>query len=175
VQRNRFRIFILVLTLGLAAGPAPLRAQPGQSQNAQAQTGQAQPNPSAQAIAAALEKSGVPYTKVSDGVWEVPARGKNAGEFPIRIASAGDTLLLLVKMVDRKSITLKDAMLVKMLELNDYFDTAKIALDENMLYARIDLHARLVDGPEMKYLIEQIINVVDETYPHIKPFMTGAK
>jgi hypothetical protein len=86
-----------------------------------------------------------------------------------------DTLIVLVKLVDRKYLMLKEALLVKMLELNDYFDTAKLALDENMLYARMDLHSRLVDEQELKYLVEQMANVVNETYPHIKPFITDAK
>jgi hypothetical protein len=145
------------------------------AQSSPAQNDQAQNRSSASNVIAALEKSGLRYTKVSDGVWEIPATSKNVKDFAIRVAAMDDTLIVLVKLVDRKYLMLKEALLVKMLELNDYFDTAKLALDENMLYARMDLHSRLVDEQELKYLVEQMANVVNETYPHIKPFITDAK
>ncbi|MCI0487398.1 MAG: YbjN domain-containing protein [Blastocatellia bacterium] len=126
-------------------------------------------------LVALLEKSGYRYTKISEGVWEIPATGENVKEFGIRIVTAGELVLALVKLADRKSVTLKDALLVKLMELNHQFDSAKLALSEEMLYVRIDVRARLLDEQELKYLIEQTANVTDEAYPHIKPFVAGAK
>ena len=122
-----------------------------------------------------LEKSGYKYTKVSDGVWEVPATGENIKNFGIRLATADEIVLALVKLADRKDLIIKEAFLLKMLELNHNFDSAKMALSEEMLYVRIDIHARLLDEEELKYLIEQIANATDEAYPHIKGFIAGAK
>jgi hypothetical protein len=126
-------------------------------------------------IVALLEKSGYSYTKVSDGVWEVPGTGKNLKEFGIRLTLADDILLVMVKLADRKDLKLQPALLTKLLELNHKFDSIKLALSEEMLYLRMDTHLRLLDSQELKYLVEQIANGAEETYPQIKQFLTGAK
>lgn len=126
-------------------------------------------------IVALLEKSGYSYKKVSEGVWEVPGTGKNLKEFGIRLALADDILLVMVKLVDRKDLKLQPALSTKLLELNHKFDSIKLALSEDMLYLRMDAHVRLLDDQELKYLVEQIANATDETYPQVKPFMFGAK
>ncbi|MFY9555849.1 MAG: YbjN domain-containing protein [Blastocatellia bacterium] len=126
-------------------------------------------------IVALLEKSGYSYTKVSDGVWEVPGTGKNLKEFGIRLAHADDILLVMVKLVDRKDLKPQPALLTKLLELNHKFDSIKVALSEDMLYLRMDTHLRLLDNQELKYLVEQIANATDETYPQIKQFVAGPR
>ncbi len=126
-------------------------------------------------IVALLEKSGYSYTKVGDGVWEIPGTGKNVKTFGIRLALAEDILLVMVKLADRKDLKLQPAALTKLLELNHKFDSIKVALSEEMLYVRMDTHLRLLDNQELKYLVEQIANAADETYPQIKQFIAGAK
>ena len=126
-------------------------------------------------IVALLEKSGYTYTKISDGVWEVPGTGKNLKEFGIRLALADDILIVMVKLADRKDLRPQPILWTKLLELNHKFDSIKLALSEDMLYLRMDTHLRLLDNPELKYLVEQIANAADETYPQIKPFVAGAK
>lgn len=122
-----------------------------------------------------LEKSGYSYTKVSDGVWELPGTGKNLKEFGIRLALADDILIVMVKLADRKDLRPQPALWTKLLELNHKFDSIKLALSDDMLYLRMDTHLRLLDNPELKYLVEQIANAADETSPQIKQFVTGAK
>jgi len=122
-----------------------------------------------------LEKSGYSYSKVREGVWEIPGTGKNLKEFGIRLALAEDVLLVMVRLADRKDLKLQPALMTKLLELNHKFDWIKLALSEDMLYLRMDTHVRLVDRQELKYLVEQIANATDETYPQIKQFVTGAK
>jgi hypothetical protein len=39
----------------------------------------------------------------------------------------------------------------------------------------MDTHLRLLDNQELKYLVEQIANATDETYPQIKPYLVAAK
>jgi len=126
-------------------------------------------------IVALLEKSGYSYKKVADGLWEVPGTGKSLREFAIRLALADDVLLVMVKLVDRKDLKLQPALSTKLLELNHKFDSIKLALSEDMLYLRMDTHVRLLDDQELKYLVEQIANATDETYPQIKQFVSGAK
>src|SRR5215471_15367813 len=126
-------------------------------------------------IVALLEKSGYSYSKVREGVWEIPGTGKNLKEFGIRLALADDVLLVMVRLADRKDIKLQPALMTRLLELNHKFDWIKLALSDDMLYLRMDTHVRLVDNQELKYLVEQIANAADETYPQIKQFVTGAK
>ncbi|HSQ19955.1 MAG TPA: hypothetical protein VLR92_06230 [Blastocatellia bacterium] len=126
-------------------------------------------------IVSLLEKSGYSYSKVSDGVWEVPGTGQNLKEFGIRLALADDILLVMVKLIDRKDLKLQPALLSKLLELNHKFDSIKLALSEDMLYLRMDTHVRLLDNRELKYLIEQIANAADETYPQVRQSASGAK
>ena len=130
---------------------------------------------SATQMVALLEKSGYSYTKVGDGVWEVPGTGKNLKEFGIRLALADDILIVMVKLADRKDLKPQPALWTKLLELNHKFDSIKLALSEDMLYSRMDTHLRLLDNQELKYLVEQIANAADETYPQIKQFVSGAK
>jgi hypothetical protein len=133
--------------------------------------GHSQGKPAATGLLAILEKSGYSYSKVTDGVYEVPATGKNLKQFPLRLTQADDVLVVIAKLADRKDVTINQAVAQKLLELNDDFDVVKFALSDEMLYARIDIHVRLVDAEEMKYLVEQMARVVDEAYVHIKPFI----
>lgn len=126
-------------------------------------------------LVALLDKSGYSYKKISDGVYEVPATGTNLKEFPLRLVQAGDLILVICKLSDRKEVSLKEAFAIKLLELNDNYDVVKFALSDEMLYTRVDVHARLVDVEELKYLIEISAQVVDEAYPQLKPFIAGAK
>lgn len=136
---------------------------------------QAQEKTKAPDIVSLLENSGYRYAKVSDGVWEIPGTGKNIKEFGIRLALADDILLVMVKLAERKDLRLQPPLLTKALELNHKFDTIKLALSEDMLYLRMDAHVRLLDNQELKYLVEQIANAADETYPQIKPFVSSVK
>jgi len=151
----------IALLLSLSLGAQPARAQ--------------DKSKGATEIVALLERSGYSYTKVRDGVWEIPGAGKNLKEFAIRLALADDIILVIVKLADRKDLKLQLALSTKLLELNHKFDSIKLALAEDMLYLRMDTHLRLLDDKELKYLIEQIANATDETYPQIKQFVTGAK
>jgi hypothetical protein len=126
-------------------------------------------------IVALLEKSGYTYTKINDGIWEVPGTGKNLKEFGIRLALADDILIVMVKLADRKDLKPQPVLWTKLLELNHKFDSIKLALSEDMLYLRMDTHLRLLDNTELKYLVEQIANAADETYPLIKPYVAAAK
>lgn len=156
-MQSKTLVLAIVLTLSLPLGSRTARAQDKSKGAAE--------------IVALLEKSGYSYKKVSDGLWEIPGTGKNLKEFGIRLALADDIMLVIVKLADRKDLKLQPALLTKLLELNHKFDSIKLALAEDMLYLRMDTHVRLLDNQELKYLVEQIANAADETYPQIKQFV----
>jgi hypothetical protein len=122
-----------------------------------------------------LEKSGYKYTKVSDGVWEITFAGKNTGDFPVRLALAGNIVLAIAKLADRKDLHMDPPFLVKLLECNDQFDFVKLALSKDMLYLRMESSTRLLDGQELKHVLEQVSAATDEIYPQIKQFLPQGK
>ena len=131
--------------------------------------------PGSSGLLAVLEKSGYTYTKVGDGIYEVPATGKNVKEFPLRLTQAEDIIIVIAKLADRKDVAIKAPLTIKLLEMNDNYDVVKFALSAEMLYARIDVHSRVVDVDELKSLVELMAHVVDEAYPEIKAFLPPAK
>ena len=154
-----------LIVIASLAGPA----------KGQAQTKQASAKPGPSGLLGVLEKSGYTYTKVGDGIYEVPATGKNLKEFPLRLTQAEDIIIVIAKLADRKDVTIRDPFTIKLLEMNDNYDVVKFALSAEMLYARIDIHARVVDVDELKSLVELMAHVVDEAYPEIKAFLPPAK
>jgi hypothetical protein len=122
-----------------------------------------------------LEKSGYKYTKVSDGVWEITFAGKNTGDFPVRLALAGNIVLAIAKLADRKDLKMEQPMLVKLLECNDQFDFVKLSLSKDMLYLRMETTTRLLDAQELKHVLEQVSAATDEIYPQIKGFLPQGK
>jgi len=143
--------------------------------NGQGQTTQAQAKPGPSGLLAALEKSGYSYTKVGNGIYEIPATGKNIKEFPLRLTQAEDIIIVIAKLADRKDVAIKAPFTIKLLEMNDNYDVVKFALSAEMLYARIDIHSRVMDVDELKSLVELMAHVVDEAYPEIKPFLPAPK
>ncbi|MGA9770597.1 MAG: energy transducer TonB [Blastocatellia bacterium] len=124
-------------------------------------------------LLAIIEQSGYRYAKVSEGVWEIEATGKNTKDFRIRATMAEALVLLMVKLADRKDVSVKNELLLKLLEMNHRFDMARVALSDEMLYARIDLHARVVDGKEFNYAVEQLASATNEIYPELKSFISS--
>ena len=159
-----------------AAGLAIVLALPPNACSGQAAQAAPQSKSSgAPELAALLEKSGYRYTKIRDGVWEITFAGKNVGEFPVRVALTDNVVVVLAKLADRADLKLQPAFLIKMLELNDQFDSVKLALSADMLYVRMDMHARILDPGELKYLLEQISGATDEMYPMLKEFLPTPK
>jgi hypothetical protein len=165
-ETNVIKRKIILAAFGLAVSLASMAAQPVQPPAK---------SPGAPELAVLLEKSGYRYTKIRDGVWEITFAGKNTGEFPVRIALTDNTVVVLAKLADRGELKLQAPFLIKMLELNDKFDSVKLALSDEMLYVRMDMHARILDAGELKYLLEQISGATDEMYPMLKEFLPTPK
>lgn len=162
------KIILGVFALGLTLASTPQVCAQAPAQPQSKSTG-------APELAVLLEKSGYRYTKIRDGVWEITFAGKNTGQFPVRIALTDNTVVVLAKLADRKELKLQLPFLIKMLELNDKFDSVKLALSDEMLYVRMDMHARILDPGELKYLLEQISGATDEMYPMLKEFLPTPK
>jgi hypothetical protein len=125
-------------------------------------------------VAALLDGSGRPYSKVREGVWEIDFTGDNVKRFPVRLAMADELLVVISKIADRKDLTLGPELLTKCLEMNHHMDSIKVALSEEMLYVRMDVRWRTLDPAELKYVLDQISAATDEISPQIKPYLTPA-
>lgn len=138
--------------------------------------GQDQGNKSSAAqVASLLEKAGYNYTKVDQGVWEILFKGKNVAQFPVRIAVADDLVISIAKLADPKELKTPAQLYPILLRLNDKMDSVKFALSDEMLYIRMEMHLRVLDDTELKYMLDQISAAVEESYPEIKNFLNGAK
>jgi hypothetical protein len=118
-----------------------------------------------------IEKSGFPYTKLKEGVWQIDFQGKNLKEFQLKITLIGDQLIMFVDLANRSDLQLNNGLAVKLLELNDAMDTIKFALSEKSLYARMEAHERIIDLQELKYMFSQMSAAIDEAFPQIKAFL----
>jgi len=124
-----------------------------------------------QDLVSMLDKTGYHYTKIDKGIWEIEFTGKNLKEFPVRVIQADDLTILMTKLADRKDLVKRDALFVKLLELNDSMDNIKFALSKDMLYGRIEIHTKVLTDNELKYLLEQMSGAIDQAYPDIKPYL----
>jgi|ERR1700733_14098963 hypothetical protein len=124
-----------------------------------------------QDLASMLDKTGYNYRKVDKDVWEIKFTGKNLPEFPVRIVQADDITILMTKLADRKDLVHTEGLYIKLLELNDSMDNIKFAISKDMLYGRIEMHTRVINEAELKYLLEQMSGAIDEAYPQIKQYL----
>ncbi len=122
-----------------------------------------------------LQKLGYSFNKVADKVYEVPFTGKNVKNFNVRITYGGDVLLVVCKLADRREVNTRGGLALKLIELNNDYDFVKFALSKDALYTRIDIHKRLIDADELKFLIDAMAHVVDESILSIKRFFVVAK
>jgi hypothetical protein len=121
-----------------------------------------------ESVLAALDKSGYAYTKAKDGVWVVEIDGKHLAKIEIIVSSGGDMAVVSADVVDRKVLTGREPVLVKILELNAKIDSAKMALSKNTLYARAEIQVGLIDGKELAYLINQVAGMADDAYRYTR-------
>jgi hypothetical protein len=156
--RGKFLINAFVITVALTALASSLEAQVRQNRSG---TDTAR-------LLAALERSGHKYRKTDEKTWLVSMIGNNIKDMPVAVTLADDYVLVQVRLAPRKDVNVKDPLLVKMLELNDEIDAAKLALSKDWVYARAEMHAKLVGEKEIDYLIRQVAAVADEIYPHIE-------
>ena len=82
----------------------------------------------------------------------------------------GDVLLIICKLADRREMNTRGGLALKLIELNNDYDFVKFALSKDALYTRIDIHKRLIDADELKFLIDAMAHVVDESILSIKRF-----
>lgn len=150
------------LTLTLPAAALP-----------QAQTPPRQETADRERLLGLLEKTGYDYRKTDEGIWVVTLEGKNIKEINVVVHLAEQMVVLQTALLERKAVTDKPGLLLKLLELNHEYDIVKFAISSDMLYARTEVHGRLLDAEYLKYLINQLAFLADDTEPQIRPLLKG--
>lgn len=122
-------------------------------------------------VAKFLEQVGGTYTKVSEGVWQIPHNGKSLANFDVLVITVPDSDLLAIfaTVVEKKNLKISQNLLYKLLRFNNAADRAKVGFDDDDdLFVRIDLDSRTVDLKEFQEALGQVAAVSDEVYAAIK-------
>jgi hypothetical protein len=119
-------------------------------------------------IAQFLEKQGT-YTKVSDGIWTVPYKGKSIKNFEVLVITGAETELVVIgiKISKKKEIPLKPDLLYKILKFSA--DQVKVGIDDQGdLYLQAEINARLTDYKEFSEVLNQVTAGADILHGQIK-------
>lgn len=119
-------------------------------------------------IAQFLEKEGN-YTKVSDGVWTVPYRGKSIKNIQVLVGTDAEIELVImsVTVAKKKEIPLKQDLLYKILRFSA--DQVKVGIDDRGdLFLQAEINARLTDYKEFSEVINQVAAAADLLHGQIK-------
>lgn len=131
----------------------------------------AAPTADQQRLASLIAQGEGPYTKLAEGIWSTPYRGKKMPSITVRIAAAEGGTFFYVDLFERKAIVLSRNLLLKIAELNSDVDYGKIALTDDALQVRVDVRAKLLDLAEFKAMEAQAASIADEAYGVIKDFV----
>lgn len=149
----------VAMAMGAAAGPSP-QAKPG----------------SAAKLAQILDQSGYTFTKAADNVWVIKFQGKSLSDFTVFVTSAEDIIVIGAVVAEKSRMKVTPEMTYKLLRLTHNLDRVKIGFDdEEDLFVRVEVSARVCDTQEFKANTEQVAAAVDEVYAAIKPFVTATK
>jgi hypothetical protein len=135
----------------------------------------AQKSSSATKLAQILDQSGYTFTKAADNVWVIPFKGKALTEFSVFITSVEDIVVIGAVVAEKKNMKVTPEMMQKLLRLTHNLDRVKIGFDdEEDLFVRVEVSARVLDTEEFKANTEQVAAAADEVFAAIKPFVTAA-
>ena len=122
-------------------------------------------------LASIVESSGATYKKVAEGVWVVKLKGDALADIDVIVTSAEGLILLGVVVAQKKTMQVSPEMMRTLLKLVHNIDFVKIGFDDDDdLFVRIELPARLFDLEEFKADLQQIAAASDKVYVAIKPF-----
>jgi hypothetical protein len=102
-----------------------------------------------------LEESGYRYSKLADNVWTVDQ--DDGGR--IVIAQIQGMVALSCFVVERERVQGQAHILTRLLEMNDEYDGAKVALNGQWIYVRLDTHVGVLDVELLRYSVNQVSEV----------------
>jgi hypothetical protein len=127
-------------------------------------------------VARLLNESGVNLTKIDAEMWTIPFEGKRMKDITVMIGVAEGTLVSFALIPQSKNVKFPTPILMKLLNLNDEYDTVKVGIDDKgIVFVRIDLTVRTLDKQQLIDSIDQIAAAVDQVFTEIRPHLPKAK
>jgi hypothetical protein len=135
--------------------------------------GQSKPDPRVVAkLAQILERSGYTYKKAADNVWVVNFHGSSLSDIDVFVTSAENLVVIGAVVAPKKSMKVTPEMMHKLLRLAHDIDRVKIGFDDDEdLFVRSEVAARLFDLDEFKSDIEQVAAGTDKVHAAIKSYL----
>lgn len=123
-------------------------------------------------LAQILEQSGYAYRKAADNVWVVDFKGKSLSEINIFVTSAQDLIVMGAVVAPKKSMKVTPEMMFKIFRLVHDIDRVKVGFDDDEdLFVRAEVFARLFDLEEFKSYMDQVAAGTDKVHAAIKPYL----
>jgi hypothetical protein len=123
-------------------------------------------------LAQILERSGYTYRKAADNVWVVNFKGKSLSEISVFVTSAEDLVVMGAVVAPKKSMRVTPEMMFKLLRLVHDIDRVKIGFDDDEdLFVRAEVAARIFDLDEFKADMEQVAAGTDKVHAAIKTYL----
>jgi len=114
---------------------------------------------------ALLKQTGYAYTTHNPTTWSINLNRKNLGNVKVILSTGSDILVTFVIVAKKAAIQKTPQMMDRLLTANHDYDYTKIGLDKDGdMFVRVDMPLRVVDGPELKAIIDQVANASDEVY-----------
>ncbi len=124
-------------------------------------------------LAQILERSGYTYRKAADNVWVVNFKGKSLSDINVFVTSAEDLVVMGAVVAAKKSMRVTAEMMFKLLRLVHDIDRVKIGFDDDEdLFVRAEVAARIFDLDEFKSDMEQVAAGTDKVHAAIKTYLT---
>lgn len=121
-----------------------------------------------------LKESGYSYRKASDSVWVIERQGKALTNMKIIIASDAGFVLAGVIVAKKAQLRVTSDLSFKLLKLAHAIDYVKVGFDDDEdLFVREEVRARLFDLQSFKNLIEDVSGAADRAYTEVKPFLVA--
>jgi len=123
-------------------------------------------------LAQILERSGYTYKKAADNVWVVNFHGNSLTDIDVFVTSAENLVVIGAVVAPKKSMKVSPEMMHKLLRLAHDIDRVKIGFDDDEdLFVRAEVAARLFDLEEFKSDIEQVAAGTDKVHAAIKTYL----
>ena len=117
---------------------------------------------------AMLKQTGYDYTTHNPTTWSIDLTRKNFGKMRVILSTGSDILVTFVIIAKKAKIQKTPQLMDALLTANHDYDYTKIGLDKDGdMFVRIDIPLRIVDGPEIKSIIDQVANASDEVYAKV--------
>jgi hypothetical protein len=119
-----------------------------------------------------LERSGYTYRNAGDNVWVVDFKGKSLSEINVFVTSAEELVVMGAVVAPKKSMKVTPEMMHKLLRLVHDIDRVKIGFDDDEdLFVRAEVAARIFDLEEFKSDMEQVAAGTDKVHAAIKTYL----